>query len=77
MATLEHDLNGIIEAALPNLAEETKLKVIDRLLSCGLSTIEELKYVQQEDIKDILPVIQQRKLMEVFKNGMPYLFSLT
>ncbi|XP_037645758.1 uncharacterized protein LOC119500207 isoform X2 [Sebastes umbrosus] len=35
--------------------------------SSGLGSKEDLKYVKQEDIADLLPVIQQRKLIDAFK----------
>ncbi|CAB1452700.1 unnamed protein product [Pleuronectes platessa] len=64
MSTLEEDIWGIILKALPNLSEETK----SRLESSGLESKEDLEYVQQEDLTDLLPVIQLRKLLKAFKS---------
>ncbi|CAJ1069579.1 uncharacterized protein LOC119500207 isoform X2 [Xyrichtys novacula] len=41
--------------------------VIDRLVSSGLESTGDLKYVTQDDIGDLLPAIQQRKLLDAFK----------
>lgn len=38
-----------------------------KLLSSGLESTQDLKYVTQEDISELLPAIQQRKLLEAFK----------
>ncbi|KAK3517984.1 hypothetical protein QTP70_029095, partial [Hemibagrus guttatus] len=50
-----------------DLFEETQLKIISKLQSSGLLLKEDLKYVQKEDIADLLPIIQLRKLMDAFK----------
>ncbi|CAK6978066.1 uncharacterized protein LOC108442257 isoform X1 [Scomber scombrus] len=67
MMTLVEELKAIIPRALPTISEAVQQLVIDRLLTSGLNSIEDLKYVQQEDIGDLLPVIQQRKLLDAFK----------
>lgn len=54
---------------LPNLSEETISQLISRLQSSGLEAKEDLKYVQQEDMADLLPIIQLRKLLDAFKAG--------
>ena len=53
--------------ALPSLSEDTQDRLISTLESSGVESVEDLKYVQQEDVRDLLPVIQQRKLLEAFK----------
>lgn len=68
--TLVEELKAIIPRALPTISEAVQQLVIDRLLTSGLNSIEDLKYVQQEDIGDLLPVIQQCKLLDAFKMGM-------
>lgn len=62
-------INGIIGKALPHITEETQWKIITKLESSGLESKEDLKCVQQEDIRDLLPVIQCRKLLNAFKLG--------
>lgn len=37
------------------------------LQTSGVKSVDDLKYVQQEDLKDLLPVIQQKKLLEAFR----------
>lgn len=54
---------------LPNVSEETQSQLICRLQGSGLESKEDLKYVQQEDLVDFLPVIQVRKLLDAFKSG--------
>lgn len=69
MSTLVEEIRGIILRALPNLSEETISQLISRLQSSGLESKEDLKYVQQEDMADLLPIIQRRKLLDAFKAG--------
>ncbi|XP_049450815.1 uncharacterized protein LOC125900084 [Epinephelus fuscoguttatus] len=68
MSALGEEIRGIILRALPNLSEETQLQLYSKLQCCGLKSKEDLKYVKQEDIADLLPVIQLRKLMDAFKS---------
>lgn len=70
MANLSEEIKEIICNSLPNLSEEIQLQIISKLQSSGLESKEDLKYVQQEDIADLLPVIQLRKLMHAFKLGV-------
>ncbi|XP_065121197.1 uncharacterized protein [Paramisgurnus dabryanus] len=67
MANLSEEIKEIICKTLPNLSEETQLQIISKLQSSGCESKEDLKYVQQEDIADLLPVIQRRKLLDAFK----------
>ncbi|KAK0147739.1 hypothetical protein N1851_012559 [Merluccius polli] len=59
---------AIIVRALPNLSEDTQMQLILSLQSSGLESKEDLKYVQKEDVADLLPVIQVRKLLDAFKS---------
>ncbi|KAK0142443.1 hypothetical protein N1851_019825 [Merluccius polli] len=59
---------AIIVRALPNLSEDTQMLLILSLQSSGLESKEDLKYVQKEDVADLLPVIQVRKLLDAFKS---------
>lgn len=67
MSSIGDEIKAIILKALPNLSEDTQKQMITALEISGLESTEDLKYVQQDDIKDLLPVIQQRKLLEAFK----------
>lgn len=69
MTNLSEEIRGIIHNTLPNLSEETQAQIISKLQNSGLESKEDLKYVQKEDIADLLPVIQLRKLMDAFKQG--------
>lgn len=78
MKTLEEELKDILSSALPTISEAVQQLVIDKLINCGLDSKEDLKYVKQEDIEDLLPVIQQCKLLDAFKMGMfVYFHSIT
>ena len=69
MANLSEEIKEIICKTLPDLSEEVQWQIISKLQSSGLESKEDLKYVQQEDIADLLPVIQLRKLLNAFKSG--------
>ncbi|KAI4882192.1 hypothetical protein NFI96_029724, partial [Prochilodus magdalenae] len=45
----------------------TQLQIVSMLQTSGVDSVADLKYVQQEDIKGLLLVIQQRKLLEAFR----------
>ncbi|KAL7851965.1 hypothetical protein SRHO_G00177500 [Serrasalmus rhombeus] len=67
MSSLEENIKRIILKTLPSLSVETQLQVVSTLQTSGVDSVADLKYVQQEDIKGLLPVIQQRKLLEAFR----------
>uniref|UniRef100_A0A672NWN2 Uncharacterized protein n=1 Tax=Sinocyclocheilus grahami TaxID=75366 RepID=A0A672NWN2_SINGR len=58
MTNLSEEIKGIIHKTLPNLSEETQLQIISKLQSSGLESKKDLRYVQREDIADLLPIIQ-------------------
>lgn len=72
MPSVGDEIKVIILKALPNLSEDTQNQLITALEISGVESIEDLKYVEQDDIGDFLPVIQQRKLLEAFKMGNYY-----
>ncbi|KTG03484.1 hypothetical protein cypCar_00010926 [Cyprinus carpio] len=67
MSTLVGELRKIILKALPSNDENITQHLIDRILDSGLESTDDLKFVQQEDISDILPTIKLRKLLNAFK----------
>lgn len=69
MSILIEDINAIILKTLPNVSEETCVQLISILQNCGVESKGDLRYVRQEDICEVLPVIQLRKLLEAFKLG--------
>ncbi len=70
MSSWFEEVERIILQALPSLSSDILQQIVSSLQSSGLQCKEDLKYVQQEDLKDILPVIQIRKLLQMFKSGM-------
>ncbi len=80
MSSLNYDLRSIILRALPSISKDTQEALTDVLLRSGLESTQDLNYVTREDISDLLPPIQQRKLLESFENGnaeklLQHLFS--
>ncbi|KAL7385137.1 hypothetical protein ABVT39_016381 [Epinephelus coioides] len=67
MSSIGDELKVIILKALPNLSEDTQKQVITALEISGVESVADLQYVQQDEIRDLLPVVQQRKLLEAFK----------
>lgn len=72
MSSVGDEIKVIILKALPNLSEDTQNQLITAIEILGVKSIEDLKYVEQDDIRDLLPVIHQRKLLESFKMGNYY-----
>lgn len=64
MSSLEESIKRILLNLLPSLSVETQLQIVSTLQTSGVESVDDLKYVQQEDLKDLLPVIQQMKLLE-------------
>ncbi|CAJ1062884.1 uncharacterized protein LOC117823392 [Xyrichtys novacula] len=67
MSTVGEQIKDIILKVLPSLSEDTQQRVISELQTMGVETVEDLKYVKQDDMRDLLPITQQRKLLEAFK----------
>uniref|UniRef100_A0A3Q1ER93 Uncharacterized protein n=1 Tax=Acanthochromis polyacanthus TaxID=80966 RepID=A0A3Q1ER93_9TELE len=61
MSAVDEELRIIILRALPTISEDVLQRLINKIKSCGLESIEDLKYVTVEDTVDIL---QLRKLLE-------------
>ncbi|XP_074539429.1 uncharacterized protein LOC141800652 isoform X4 [Halichoeres trimaculatus] len=61
------EIKAIILQVLPSLSEETQRRIISTLQALGVESKEDLKYVEPEDIRNVLPTTQQRKLLEAFK----------
>ncbi|XP_073723452.1 uncharacterized protein [Misgurnus anguillicaudatus] len=61
------EVTDVILRALPSLSSDILEQIVSNLQQCGLQCKDDLKYVQQDDLKDLLPVIQVRKLLEMFK----------
>uniref|UniRef100_A0A8P4K3W5 Sterile alpha motif domain-containing protein 3 n=1 Tax=Dicentrarchus labrax TaxID=13489 RepID=A0A8P4K3W5_DICLA len=76
MSSIGDEIKVIILKTLPNLSEDTQKQIITALEISGVESTEDLKYVQQDDLRDLLPVIQQRKLLKAFKMGKYYQYSV-
>lgn len=66
------EIKVIIFKTFPNMSEDIQKRIITALESSGVESTEDLKYLQQDDLRDLLPVIQQRKLLEAFRMGNYY-----
>ncbi|XP_034554468.1 uncharacterized protein LOC117823392 [Notolabrus celidotus] len=71
MSSIGNEIKDIILKALPGLSEDTQQQVISTLQTLGVESLEDLKYVRQDGFNDLLPVTQQRKLLEAFKMETP------
>lgn len=69
MKPLDEDLKDIILRALPLISEDTQQSLIHKLLSDGVESNQDLKFVIEDDIADLLPPLQLQTLLEAFKNG--------
>lgn len=69
MKPLDEDLKDIILRALPLISEDTQQSLIHKLLSDGVESTQDLKFVIEDDIADLLPPLQLQTLLEAFKNG--------
>lgn len=76
MSSVGDEIKLVILKALPNLSEDTQKQIIAALEISGVESTEDLKYVQQDDLRDLLPVSQQRKILEAFKMGRYYSYSV-
>jgi len=57
----------IIQATLPSLDEEKIKLLVEKLLLQGVESRQDLKYVREEDMVDIIRPIQCRKLLDCWK----------
>lgn len=69
MSDWSNEVQDIILGALPNLSSDVLQQILSKLQSSGLESKNDLQYVQKDDLQDLLPVIQLRKLLQVFKSG--------
>lgn len=69
MSDWSNEVKDIILQALPKLSSDVLQQILSKLQSSGLESKNDLQYVQKDDLQDLLPVIQLRKLLQVFKSG--------
>lgn len=72
MSSISDDIKVIILKTLPSFSEETQKQIITALEISGVEPTEDLKYVQQDIIGYLLPVIQH----STWVNLTNYSFSL-
>ena len=60
---LKMDLDTVLQTVLPFLHKDQMEKLKQKLLECGVETDDDLRYIKEDDIKDILKPIQMRKLL--------------
>ncbi|XP_072232025.1 uncharacterized protein [Leuresthes tenuis] len=65
--SLSERLRGIIHRALPAVSEATQRALVDKLLSSRLRSTKDLKFLRMEDVGDVLPAVQLRRLLRHFK----------
>ena len=57
-----------VTAVLPGLDEDRMKALVERLIIVvGIERVADLRYVKEDDIKDILTPLQTRKLTEAFQ----------
>lgn len=57
-----------VTAVLPRLDEERLQKLVERLVvHVGMEEAEDLQYVKEEDVNDLLTPFQCRKFLDVFQ----------
>lgn len=70
MSSIEEQIRGDVLQILPNLPRETVDQLSERLIEhCGVESTEDLQYVREEDISELLRPIQCRKILSAWKLG--------
>lgn len=73
-------LYGLLESSvltvLSNLEKNRVDSVVQKLIELGIDSLKDLKYVEENDLKDILPPIHIRKLLTAWKEQGKYLLFL-
>ncbi|KAJ8351967.1 hypothetical protein SKAU_G00234430 [Synaphobranchus kaupii] len=72
MSSLEEQIRGDVLQALPSLPTETLTLLLEKLISCGVESKEDLQYVREEDISELLRPIQCRKILSAWKAREPH-----
>ena len=66
-----------LKAVLPSLADETLSTVLNKLEEVGVSSTEDLLFIEEQDLQPELKPIQIRKLIQKWKGkGMESHFSI-
>lgn len=69
MSSISDEIKGIILKTLPSLTEDIQKRVITALESSGVESVEDLKYVQQDDIKIPLASYTAKEASGGIQNG--------
>ncbi|XP_029914331.1 uncharacterized protein LOC115364059 [Myripristis murdjan] len=65
MHVMDDDLAGFVQSVLPN--SSTIELVLEALQTLGVETLDDLKYVQEQDLVNVLRPIEARKMIEHIK----------
>ncbi|XP_033122232.1 uncharacterized protein LOC117121215 [Anneissia japonica] len=65
-------IKNAIQSVLPSLNEDLLMAVVERLNGHGVETEEDLQFVTEDDVKDLLKTIQPRKLLSSWNKNDPF-----
>lgn len=63
---IDIDMHEFIETALPGVHEDVIKRLVERLTEIGVINFEDIKFVEVNNLSDILPPIQVKKLLKYF-----------
>ena len=66
MDNLMEEIERNIKAILPNLLQQTVDMVVKTMLDSGVESINDLQYIQENDLQHLLKPIQSRKLLSAW-----------
>ncbi|KAJ8259535.1 hypothetical protein GJAV_G00170540 [Gymnothorax javanicus] len=66
---LSEEMCAVIMATIPSVPADTQNKIIERLIHSGVETNEDLSFVKEEDIANLLHPVQVRKLLAAFQSA--------
>lgn len=69
------EVQNLVVEALPGLCGDGLLGLISKLKDCGVENVEDLKFVHETDLTDVLKPIQARKLLQLIQSKLVSKFS--
>jgi hypothetical protein len=61
-------MEDIIRGTLPHIDDETLGRLVESLSAMGLREADDMMYIREDDIKDLLSIVDCRKLLHKFSN---------
>lgn len=61
------EVEDLITQILPSIEENKAIEVYQKLGEAGVRSVQDLEFVQEEDVGDCLTKIECRKLLQAFK----------